>query len=161
VHQAFKGVGSNFRYRTTDPKNWENDDFKRVDAKSVQPGDLVLFNGHVGIVQSFNSATGAGEFMGSQTSTGPKVAKFTTNNPKVYWGNPNGKAVKGFYRFNELNRSASSSSSTSTQASMSPSQKGPGGISYENLKLTERAVVSGLVFSVENNLCNLVLSSEK
>jgi cell wall-associated NlpC family hydrolase len=71
----------NFRYRTADAKNWENDDFKKVDAKNVQPGDVVLFNGHLGIVQSFNSATGAGEFMGSQTSTGPKVAKFSTNNP--------------------------------------------------------------------------------
>ncbi len=65
VHQAFKGVGSNFRYRTTDPKNWENDDFKKVDAKNVQPGDVILFNGHLGIVQSFNSTTGTGEFMGS------------------------------------------------------------------------------------------------
>ena len=54
VHQAFKGVGLNFRYRTADAKNWENDDFKKVDAKNVQPGDVVLFNGHLGIVQSFN-----------------------------------------------------------------------------------------------------------
>ncbi len=26
------------------------------------------------------------------------------SDPKVYWGNPNGKAIEGFYRFREFDK---------------------------------------------------------
>ncbi len=116
VHEAFKGAGYSYRYKTAAKQNWENENFKKVEDGRIQPGDVVLFKGHMGIVQSFDPKTGSGEFLGSQTKNGPSVAKFSIGDPKVYWGNPNGKAFEGFYRYRDIDRS-SSSSSVSTSAS--------------------------------------------
>jgi len=57
----------------------------------IRPGDIILFNGHVGFVEEYapnpqypNDPTKAsGKFFGSQTSTGPATAIF---GPNEYWG---------------------------------------------------------------------------
>jgi hypothetical protein len=42
----------------------------KIDASAAKPGDLVYFQGHVGIVVSFNATTGKGVYRSSTTSKG-------------------------------------------------------------------------------------------
>lgn len=56
---------------------------------SPQAGDVILFDGHVGIY------TSPGHFFGSQSSTGPAEATFGDHAP--YWGKT--KKVLGYYRW--------------------------------------------------------------
>lgn len=63
-----------------------------VDTPSPSAGDIVCWNGHVGIV--YDSA--AGTFIGAQTSTGVMVAKYTSG----YWATT--KVVVKFRRWKDL-----------------------------------------------------------
>jgi len=57
--------------------------YDTVSGNQVQRGDLVLFSGHVGFVESYNNQTQKGSFFGSQSSTGPETANLGN---KFYWG---------------------------------------------------------------------------
>jgi Ca2+-binding RTX toxin-like protein len=60
--------------------------FDVISENDVKPGDLVLFEGHVGFVESYNGSTKTGRFFGSQSSTGPATSNFTVNSANEYWG---------------------------------------------------------------------------
>ena len=60
--------------------------FDVISENDVKPGDLVLFDGHVGFVESYNGSTKTGRFFGSQSSTGPATSNFTVNSANEYWG---------------------------------------------------------------------------
>ncbi|MFN6394628.1 MAG: NlpC/P60 family protein [Aphanizomenon sp.] len=57
--------------------------YDTVSGNQVQRGDLVLFSGHVGFVESYNNQTKTGSFFGSQSRTGPETANLGN---KLYWG---------------------------------------------------------------------------
>ncbi len=60
-----------------------------IRIKNPQPGDLVMWDGHVGIV--IDPLTGS--FIGAQTSTGVAECNYQTN---TYWKD---RGVTGFLRF--------------------------------------------------------------
>ena len=62
-----------------------------VKTEVPEPGDLVLWNGHVGIIID----PAAGKFIGAQTSTGVKDESYTTG----YWATYPGKRFVRFYWF--------------------------------------------------------------
>ena len=72
--------------------------FDSVAPADVQAGDIITFQGHVGIVKFYDPSTGKGIFYGSQTSTGPDEAQFSINGG-TYWGGA--KAITGFLRPND------------------------------------------------------------
>jgi hypothetical protein len=53
--------------------------YNLVPLNTLQAGDVVLFNGHMGIVADYDASNGTGHFYGSQTSTGPATTGFSTN----------------------------------------------------------------------------------
>ncbi len=55
------------------------------------PGDLILWDGHVGIIRNPNSKT----FIGAQTSTGVADASYDTG----YWAQREGKRFRRFVHF--------------------------------------------------------------
>jgi len=77
---------------TTDRMTCSKYYYKATD--DIKAGDVVLFNGHVGIVVSYDPITKTGKFFGSQGKTGPAETTFSTNpaaiDPKTgkpyYWG---------------------------------------------------------------------------
>jgi hypothetical protein len=70
------------------------------EKKSINPGALVYFSGHVGLVQSYDPVTKVGQFLsmtGSENSGSIKSSEpFTTDkqNRSTYWGGA--RAFKGF-----------------------------------------------------------------
>ena len=62
------------------------------DVSEPDPGDIVCWDGHVGIVCD----PAAGKFLGAQTSTGVMVASYKSG----YWATT--KAVKKFRRWKSL-----------------------------------------------------------
>lgn len=52
--------------------------YTQVTPDQVQPGDIILTSGHVGIIASLNP-DGTGKFYGSQSSTGPGYLDFNLN----------------------------------------------------------------------------------
>lgn len=85
VHKAFADSGKVYPYTAT--QNWPPKEFEKVDSPTA--GDVILFDGHIGIYVA------PGKFFGSQTSTGPKEATFGDKDP--YWGTV--KKVRGYYRW--------------------------------------------------------------
>ena len=59
---------------------------KRADAKYIAPGDVVLFEGHVGIVVNYDAKTKIGKFIGAQNK-GIYTKEFVTDkNKNGIWG---------------------------------------------------------------------------
>lgn len=73
------------------------------DFKNIRAGDIILFDGHAAIVESYDPNTGAGVFVGSQGSpgeggVGPSFSPFqleSKSNTREYW---NFDRLKGVYR---------------------------------------------------------------
>lgn len=84
VNEMLRSAGYDIRYQTT--RELANSKyFEVVSADDVRPGDLILWNGHVGVVESYNVKSGEGTFFGSQSSTGPASASFGGS---AYWKEP-------------------------------------------------------------------------
>jgi len=82
LHRVLKDSGCTVKYLTTGTLNDdENEDrnkyYDKIDDNSkMKPGDIILFEKHVGIVESYDPKTRTGKFFGSQTSTGPASTDF-------------------------------------------------------------------------------------
>ncbi len=93
ANQAVLSAGYNVPYLAT-PQIYEGGHltpagakyYETVPTNELQKGDLVLFKGHVGVVESYDSKTGDGKFYGSQSKTGPASTEFNTNDAGLYWG---------------------------------------------------------------------------
>ncbi|MBI3711339.1 MAG: hypothetical protein HY253_00005, partial [Burkholderiales bacterium] len=62
--------------------------FDVVSARTdIKPGDVILMDGHMAFVESYNPVTQQGTFYGSQNSTGPATTWFTTKDGSdaTYW----------------------------------------------------------------------------
>ncbi|MFC5521441.1 NlpC/P60 family protein [Polaromonas jejuensis] len=89
--QTVKADGS----LTTEGAKWQ----QTINTDQARQGDLVYFQGHVGIVVSYDNKTGVGIFRSSTSSYGVTDAPFTTapQNGLTYWGT-GGKQFVGFTR---------------------------------------------------------------
>jgi hypothetical protein len=105
VYHVLRESGYNVPYSTSsamsDAQTFRGDWATPMDAKShVPPGTLVYFNGHVGIVRTYDPTTGMGTFLSMTGSNNVGKVKpeepFTTNdkNETLTWGGQNG--FKGF-----------------------------------------------------------------
>jgi cell wall-associated NlpC family hydrolase len=77
VNYAYKAVRPELHYLTTD--GLKASKLYNHDIKIPEPGDLVLWAGHVGIVINPDTKT----FIGSQSSTGVAESSYAA---KSYWG---------------------------------------------------------------------------
>lgn len=76
VHQAYKGAGFDYTYRTTEGP-WAKAGFEKT--QNPKAGDLIMFKGHMGIVVDPDKKT----FIGAQSSTGVAQASYGKSS---YWG---------------------------------------------------------------------------
>lgn len=82
---------------TTTGAKWQS----IVTANNARPGDLVYFDGHVGVVVSFNADTGHGVFRSSTSSRGVVDAEFSTSPVQgMTWG-----YTKHFWAFTRVTAS--------------------------------------------------------
>lgn len=93
VHDLFQAAGYSFEYTNT--ATWASRartlGFVQLPPSALpQPGDVVLFDRHMGVV------TAPGRFFGSQTSTGPACTTFGATAHD--WGNA-ARPVLGYYRW--------------------------------------------------------------
>jgi Ca2+-binding RTX toxin-like protein len=71
--------------------------YQTVSSNEVQKGDVVVFDGHVGIVLKYDPKTGDGLYEGAQSSGLSNEVKFSTNpGSKEFWGAT--KHCNGFVR---------------------------------------------------------------
>ncbi len=99
VHKAFEDAGYKYPYCTTGGLPG-SDDFTKVGLGNAQRGDIILFDGHMGFIESCELKEDGefkGTFFGSQSSTGPASAAFSTTKG-LYWGK--NQKVRGVYRKN-------------------------------------------------------------
>jgi hypothetical protein len=93
VQQSLLAAGYNVPYLNTDAI-YRNGSvtatalqyYQTVPLNQLQPGDVIVFQGHMGIVQEYSSETGGGFFYSSQSSTGPAIAPFTTTGSGYFGG---------------------------------------------------------------------------
>ncbi|KAK9763748.1 hypothetical protein K7432_009309 [Basidiobolus ranarum] len=91
VHQVFKGCNKSYNYTTTGA--WPPKEFRVIPKSDVQPGDVVKFAGHVGIMISQNEMISAES--GSQNN--PGAVKKSSVGPNTYWGKT--ATVGNYYRY--------------------------------------------------------------
>ena len=80
VHKAFEDAGYKYTYCTTAGLPG-SDAFTKVGLGNAQRGDVILFDGHMGFIESCELKEDGefkGSFFGSQSSTGPASATFST-----------------------------------------------------------------------------------
>lgn len=77
VSNILQEAGYNIKYRKT--SDMANSGFYDKVIDDIKAGDIILFDGHVGFVVSYNPATKTGKFFGSQTKTGPAITDFGAN----------------------------------------------------------------------------------
>ncbi|UUZ65412.1 NlpC/P60 family protein [Polaromonas sp. P1-6] len=120
-----------------------------ISTNQAQQGDLVYFQGHVGIVVSYDNKTGVGVFRSSTSSYGVTDAPFTTvpQNGLTYWGTGS-KQFVGFTRVtaesnrdNDIWRSSTNTSAPPPlqSAPSLPSASDPSPSGYANSWLTQTA----------------------
>ncbi|WP_218920255.1 NlpC/P60 family protein [Chondromyces crocatus] len=117
-------------YQSTSVLNDEPPDFyEPVDAGDVQRGDIVLFDGHMGIVtKPIDPLTGQGEYIGSQSSTGVATTAFGPKAP--YWGKTGGREVTGYLRYKGKGDAAGQSATKGSSANAAAGEAN--GASSEN-----------------------------
>ena len=78
VYKVLKDSGCTIEYLSTKQLNGKKgkEYYDEIDKKEMKPGDIILFDGHVGIVESYKPKEGTGKFFGSQNSTGPDRTDF-------------------------------------------------------------------------------------